>query len=311
MRRDFRTFESLAKEVETRSRVVDFLQNHGFTSITEESEVSGTAIMQTIQATNVSGEKISMAVRLCWRERERKSSHRYSAFQLLHKIKDNDAEGSVEAKIALELGRGKTHWLVVERDDDGITGAMLIPLNEMPAIWRHQRQVYDHLLQTKQLGRRRTNPALNGNSPTLYLRDDRAPSVAEHLAVYPLVLRYEGGFAPKPINDDSLDDLSGENYHLLGSDNPKRSLRVVSGVKRDPKVRAKVMELAKCRCELCRLKRSFAGFFDVHHIFGVEVSDRVENCVALCPNCHREAHFSPMHETINAQLLHIAKQRCS
>ena len=41
---------------------------------------------------------------------------------------------------------------------------------------------------------------------------------------------------------------------------------------------------------------------------GIDVSDRVWTCVALCPNCHREAHFSPDRDAINAQLRDFAAQ---
>ncbi|WP_232450568.1 HNH endonuclease signature motif containing protein [Burkholderia ubonensis] len=41
----------------------------------------------------------------------------------------------------------------------------------------------------------------------------------------------------------------------------------------------------------------------MHHILGVEKGDRIWNCVALCPNCHRDAHYSPDEPELNRQLL--------
>jgi 5-methylcytosine-specific restriction protein A len=41
---------------------------------------------------------------------------------------------------------------------------------------------------------------------------------------------------------------------------------------------------------------------------GVEKSDRVWTCVALCPNCHRDAHFAPDCEAINKRLSKYAKR---
>ena len=58
----------------------------------------------------------------------------------------------------------------------------------------------------------------------------------------------------------------------------------------------------QCERDSCGTRRSYPGFLDVHHILGIEVSDRVWTCVALCPNCHREAHFAPDRDAINAQL---------
>jgi 5-methylcytosine-specific restriction protein A len=46
--------------------------------------------------------------------------------------------------------------------------------------------------------------------------------------------------------------------------------------------------------------------FDVHHILGADKSDRIYNCVALCPNCHREVHFAPDHDEVNGKLLDFA-----
>ncbi|MBN3794040.1 HNH endonuclease signature motif containing protein [Burkholderia sp. Ac-20392] len=52
----------------------------------------------------------------------------------------------------------------------------------------------------------------------------------------------------------------------------------------------------------------YSGFLDVHHILGVEKGDRIWNCVALCPNCHRDAHYSPDKPELNRQLLAYAEQ---
>ncbi|AIO34480.1 HNH endonuclease family protein [Burkholderia cenocepacia] len=52
----------------------------------------------------------------------------------------------------------------------------------------------------------------------------------------------------------------------------------------------------------------YPGFLDVHHILGVEKGDRVWNCVALCPNCHRDARHSPDADGLNSQLLASAEQ---
>lgn len=108
---------------------------------------------------------------------------------------------------------------------------------------------------------------------------------------------------------DTLADLPNPDQDL-GRDTGTRVTTVRSGYPRDPKVRAAVRERANGRCERkgCAEARDYPGFLDVHHIFGIEVSDRVWTCVALCPNCHREAHFSPDHEAINENLRLFAAQ---
>jgi 5-methylcytosine-specific restriction protein A len=106
-------------------------------------------------------------------------------------------------------------------------------------------------------------------------------------------------------DDDTYDDCPGLLLANIGSDGAPRQQVVRSEVKRDPKVRRAVLVRAAGKCERqeCGLSRDYAGFLDVHHILGVEKSDRVWNCVALCPNCHRDAHAAPDAERINAALL--------
>jgi 5-methylcytosine-specific restriction protein A len=96
----------------------------------------------------------------------------------------------------------------------------------------------------------------------------------------------------------------------LGADGSERFKTQKSFVKRNPLVRRKVIERAKNGCERnsCDDNRAYVGFLDVHHILGVETSDRVWTCVALCPNCHRESHFSPNRDKINRDLLAYASQ---
>ncbi len=111
-------------------------------------------------------------------------------------------------------------------------------------------------------------------------------------------------------DDDTFNDLAGIDLTLLGRDEAQRALKTVSGVKRDPAVRREVIKRCKGTCERpgCGASRDFPGFLDVHHILGAEKSDRAWTCVALCPNCHREAHFSRDCDELNLRLLEFARQ---
>lgn len=68
---------------------------------------------------------------------------------------------------------------------------------------------------------------------------------------------------------------------------------------RNPDVVAEVLYLANGICENCKqpapfIKRSNSlPYLEVHHRtpLAAEGDDTVENAIALCPNCHREAHF--------------------
>ena len=154
-------------------------------------------------------------------------------------------------------------------------------------------------------GRRKKNHARNGNSPTLWLQDDSTPethAVADVLWSWPgvidvVALPQIGGL----LTDDAYDDLPVD---MLGRDEGTRVVRQTSGYPRDPKVRAAVLARAGGKCERdgCGAYRPFPGFLDVHHILGIRESDRIRNCVSLCPNCHREAHFAPDRDAINTAL---------
>ena len=68
---------------------------------------------------------------------------------------------------------------------------------------------------------------------------------------------------------------------------------------RNPDVVAEVLLRANGTCELCRraapFRRSSDGspYLEVHHKVQLANNgeDTVENAIAVCPNCHRQAHF--------------------
>ena len=152
---------------------------------------------------------------------------------------------------------------------------------------------------------------MNGSSPTLWLKDDKAPAVPaalwKHSGVINLI-DLEEVDEREQILDDTFDDMPGVDYSLLGSDGALKTKVTRSLVKRDQRVRTKVRERAGGKCERvgCGDLRDYPGFVDVHHILGAEKSDRVWNCVAVCPNCHREAHTAPNRDQLNAGLLDLA-----
>jgi hypothetical protein len=114
----------------------------------------------------------------------------------------------------------------------------------------------------------------------------------------------------EPAEDDTVNDLPGLDPSTIGSDGAPRVPVLRSGVKRDPRVRTEVRKRSRGTCERpgCGARRDYPGFIDVHHILAAENSDRSWTCVALCPNCHREAHYAPYQELINAELLQFALQ---
>jgi 5-methylcytosine-specific restriction protein A len=310
--RAFRTPESLDEERKTKNAVRGFLESRGFQDIEDHRKVMGQAISQTIAATTPSGAKVKMRVRVCWRPR--KSEQRFVAAQLRARLVDGDWDKTLRSIEDGERKDGATHTLFVNRVGEAITHAVLVPRDQLPQIWRRQRDVSAALIKDGAMGRIRKNHAQNGSSPTIWLEDTRAPrahAVPDVLWGWPGVLNLVElqPFAPTSI-DDTYDDCPGLSLSDFGSDGaPKREV-IRSQVKRDPKVRAAVLKRAAGKCERkeCGLSRGYIGFLDVHHILGVEKSDRIWTCVALCPNCHRDAHAAAESERINEALLSYASQ---
>jgi 5-methylcytosine-specific restriction protein A len=295
--------------------VEPFLLQKGFTAVDDRRVLYGQNESQIVEATSPAGVPMTMHVQLCWR-RDGRSPHerRYAAAQLLAKVTNDEWESTIQAKVDRDLKHGVTHALFIQREAASIVYAALVPMRSLLAIWLQQRDISRQLIDSGRLGRRKTkNHAMNGSSPTLWLQDDRTPdahavaaALWQHVGVEDLAKLYDHSEGPA-LEDDSFDDCPAV-YAQLGSDGAQRVRVMRSHVRRDPRVRAEVMKRAAGTCERasCRESRSFAGFLDVHHILGAEKSDRVWNCVGLCPNCHREAHFAPDQDAINAELLAFA-----
>jgi 5-methylcytosine-specific restriction protein A len=307
--RAFRTEQSIAAEVATRGRIEPLLERHGLTVTGRSGRQSGTAITQVIEARRGDGPQMRIHVRLCWRRDGRNASeHLYSAAQLRARLDEGGWEQTLANVAARHERDGYTHLLLVQDSPEGFALAALIPSADIPAIWARQREVSADLLARGLMGRQTKNHATNGASPTIYLQDDRqehTPAVAQVVWEWPGVINVLAlpKVSSREPDSDTLDDLPDADAEL-GRDGAERAQRMRSGYPRDRHVRAAVRERAGGRCERddCGEHRPYAAFLDVHHILGVEVSDRIWTCVALCPNCHREAHFSPERDAINEAL---------
>lgn len=312
--RAFRTHESYYAERVTRDMLKDYLRERGFSDIVDDRKFHGKVESQTIHATGPTGERIVMRVRLCWRRRNTSDTH--SAVQLLPKVINEDWEGTLNAKVNREVAEGVSHSLFIQREiDNSISYAALVPQSALVEIWCAQRDVSNALIAKGKLGRRKKNHAMNGSSPTLWLNDDNAPEVTQALWGDPRVkdlnkLKSHFEEAQQIRVDDTFDDLPGIDFSLIGSDGGTVRVSMRSNVKRDPRVRSAVILRAQGKCERggCGAIRDFPGFLDVHHILGIEKSDRYWNCVALCPNCHREAHAALNRDEVNADLLEYSMQ---
>ena len=84
-----------------------------------------------------------------------------------------------------------------------------------------------------------------------------------------------------------------------GSVTPEKAVTSSTVFLRDPKVKAYVLRRAGGRCESCGTPAPFktslgANYLEVHHMRMLvqSGSDRVQNTVAVCPNCHRALHYA-------------------
>lgn len=121
----------------------------------------------------------------------------------------------------------------------------------------------------------------------------------------------EIGFVDRDLYDSTvdnheLDERANKLIALIGSGVPqgnKSPKRQTSSFtvyyQRDPLVKAWVLKNSAGNCEQCHnnapfLKEDNTFFLEVHHIVPLaeDGEDTINNTVALCPNCHRELHFS-------------------
>lgn len=106
------------------------------------------------------------------------------------------------------------------------------------------------------------------------------------------------------LNEISFDDqvaaaLKTDLRGVKGNPTPGRRWVPVPQFIRDPKVVAFALKRAGGKCELCKNEAPFLSrkdgtpFLEVHHKITLASGgpDVPENTLALCPNCHRKAHY--------------------
>lgn len=98
----------------------------------------------------------------------------------------------------------------------------------------------------------------------------------------------------------------------LGQARPERVGALAVQFKRDPAVKAWVLDYADGHCELCKKPAPFLDaegepFLELHHVVALADGgpDTVTNAAALCPNCHRGCHLSHRRKKLAAKLYHL------
>lgn len=140
-----------------------------------------------------------------------------------------------------------------------------------------------------------------------------------------MLLPYANGDASQPEANDNdfssgtkdeivLEDRNADSYKevqaamrmptheltaMLAKSPRKPTTQEISVYNRSPYVKAVVLLRAEGRCEGCKKPAPFnrksdnTPYLEVHHIIQLanDGEDTVENAIALCPNCHRKAHY--------------------
>ena len=119
------------------------------------------------------------------------------------------------------------------------------------------------------------------------------------LTQLPELRGHEAAFSAKV--EASLQDSASRRRERLreSARRPARLLAQVYVYDRNPDVVAEVLARANGVCEVCRkpapFRRAKDGslYLEVHHKVQLAANgeDTVENAIAVCPNCHRCAHF--------------------
>ena len=109
--------------------------------------------------------------------------------------------------------------------------------------------------------------------------------------------------------EDQANALQPLSQAPRGVRNPSRIQREITAIGRNPEVRRWILQCADGRCELCGKRAPFvkedgSPYLEIHHIrqLAHDGDDAPDNAVALCPNCHREAHSGARKQAIEKQL---------
>lgn len=119
----------------------------------------------------------------------------------------------------------------------------------------------------------------------------------------------------KVVNIGSLKEKDPGKYLQIpalkpeGQINPLKITKTVTVFERDPKVVEWVLFTSYGKCENCNSDAPFISingepFLEVHHVVSLSEGgpDTVDNCVALCPNCHRKMHFCNERDDLKSAL---------
>lgn len=118
---------------------------------------------------------------------------------------------------------------------------------------------------------------------------------------YVLLQQYRDLYFEEEIENSQNDTKESRRKRLSEVKNTKPELYIstTTKFKRNPDVVAEVLLRSKGKCEKCKKAAPFirksnnTPYLEVHHTISLSDcgEDTVDNCIAVCPNCHRELHY--------------------
>jgi 5-methylcytosine-specific restriction endonuclease McrA len=116
-----------------------------------------------------------------------------------------------------------------------------------------------------------------------------------------------------------VEEISGRPEMLdeppRGNQKPTKGLSVGMAFVRDPLVVAYVQKRAQGICELCNepapfKKPSGLPYLETHHVWPLAEGGpvTVDNCAAVCPNCHRALHSAGNRQTLTNKLTSLVAE---
>lgn len=138
----------------------------------------------------------------------------------------------------------------------------------------------------------------NGIFKCINFVDDKYIEITNISIIIPNIKSLSSIQESKISEDFDLESIESFNKAMKGIEKPECGYNIVNTYKRDPYVKHYVKKRANGKCELCDtvapfFKKDNSPYLEVHHLITLSEGgpDTIYNCVALCPNCHRELHF--------------------
>lgn len=132
------------------------------------------------------------------------------------------------------------------------------------------------------------------------------PLNSENIEDYILKSAFENKLANEILSSLASTDEARKTRLESARVYPERIAVVSTGFRRNSDVIAEVLTRANGKCELCHKEAPFikasdeSPYLEVHHWTPLAENgeDTVKNAAALCPNCHKQAHFGKNKEFI-------------